>query len=87
MDAEHLPKVGPAARRSKANKETRLVGRTFALVQMPATGGGAVDSCPKANFPRWHQLAGTFIGEGGGATCRSSTVSADSHLEIGYGVV
>ena len=57
----------------------------FALFWMLATGGGGggVDSCPKADCPL--TIGGkSFYRRREGATCRNSTVSSDSHLELGH---
>ena len=75
--------MGPAARHSKANKELDWWKEKFALFWVPAPGAERVDSCPLADSPsltvgkssyRWWE----------GVTCRNSTVSSDSHLEVGH---
>ena len=59
----------------------------FALFWMPATGGGRGWTSvqrPTPSPPNDNQGARAFIDRGRGATCRNSTGSSDSHLEIGH---
>ena len=81
---KHFPcnwKRGPAARSSKANKETRLVERK--VCSSGGRGGGRTPVQTLTPLPR--QSGGkSFYRQREGATCRSSTVSSDSHLEIGH---
>ena len=58
----------------------------FALFQMLATGGGkVVNICSKADFPTiGNQWGKSFYSQKEGATCRNSTVSSDSHPQIGH---
>ena len=48
---------------------------------------GRADSYPKADSPHWQSVGKSFYRQRVGATCRNSTVSSDSHLEIGHVVV
>ena len=82
--------MGPTACCSKTNQPARL--GEFALSQMPATGEweGWQTSVQRPTPPPpplriGNQRAGAFIARSGeGATCRNSTVSSDSHLQIGH---
>ena len=57
----------------------------FALFWMLATlGEGRVEACPKASSPISQSVGKKFYRWREGATCRNSTVSSDSHLEVGH---
>ena len=81
--------VGPAARRSRANKQARLVQRTVCFISDAGNWGlgkgKVVDVCPKADCPP--ATAPNKLGVrdfidrvGWGAVCRKSTVISKSHL-------
>ena len=80
---------GPAARRSKANEEARLVEGKVALFWMPATSGvGEGGRLSKGRLPPPRQSGGkSFYRRREGAACRNSTASSDSHLENWSSVV
>ena len=66
----------------------------FALFWMPATWGqrgGARQGRTPGQRPtpllQWQSVAKSFYRQRKGAMCRNSTVSSDSHLEIGHAVV
>ena len=60
----------------------------FGLFWMLAIGvGGSANSCPKANPlqpPGWQSVGKSFYRQREKDPCRNSTVSCDSHLEIGH---
>ena len=81
---------GPAAQCSKANKGARLVERKVCFILDASNWGGwrRADSCPKAISPPPRQSVGkSFYRWREGAAWRNSTVSSDSHLEIGHAVI
>ena len=51
LGAEYLPKASPAARRSKANKEARLVEGKVCFIPKASNREGRAVSCPKTDSP------------------------------------
>ena len=58
----------------------------FAFFGCQQSGDGG-DACLKPDVPPDNHGARAFISRGRGPTCRNSTVSFESHLEIGHVVV
>ena len=79
---------GLAACRPKANKQARLVERKVCFISDASNcWGRVVDTCPKADPHSTLATSGAraFIERSrGSATCRNSTVSSDSHPQIGH---
>ena len=55
----------------------------FSLFGMPTARGGRADACPEVVCPTL-TISGQEVEGGEGATCRNTTISSDSHLEIGH---
>ena len=72
---------GLAAHCSKVNKETDLVKREFCFIL------DAINQWDGPTPSTDKQWTRPFIDRGWGSTCRNSTVSSDSHLEIDHVVV
>ena len=51
LGTKYLPKVGPAARRSKANKEASLVEGKACFIPKASNREGRAVSCPKTDSP------------------------------------
>ena len=72
----------------KPKKEARLVERKVCFISDASNKAGRADSCLKANLTQPLTISGQeLLCMEGGATCRNSTVSSDSHLESGHVVV
>ena len=56
--------------------------KAFFILEAGSLGENGGKPCPKVDSPSHNQEARGFIGRGG-ATCRNSTISSESHLEIG----
>ena len=72
-----------AAHCSKVNKETKLVKREFCFILNASNQWDG----PTPTKGQLHPLTNStraFIDGGRGSTCRNSTVSSDSHLEIDH---
>ena len=78
---------GPAARRSKANKEARLVERKVCFILRARTRGGGQTPVQRPTPPHWQSEGKSFYRWRERATCRNSTGSSDGHLAIGHAVV
>ena len=75
--------MGPAAHRSKVNKGLGWWKEKFALFWVPTPGAERVDSWPVADYPSL-TVGKSSYRRWEGVTCRNSTVSSDSHLEVGH---
>ena len=78
---------GLAARRSKANKQARLVERKVCFIQIPAIVGEGGRHLSKRRLPPHlapnKQRVKAFIDKSWGeVTCRNSTVISNSHLQL-----
>ena len=82
----------PAVFCSKANKEARLMERKVCFISVTGNWGwgfegvgtGRMDSCPEVDSPHWYWMSKSYHRWRTGATCRKSTASSDSHLQIGH---
>ena len=88
LQGEDVTESGcPAACCSKAStKEARLMERKVCFILDVSTGaGGGWTPAQRLSAPGTdNQWARALEDGGGGATCRNSTVSSDSHLEISH---
>ena len=81
----YTQKWGRAARRSKANKEARLVERKVCFVSDAGNQSGEGGLLSKGRLPPTDsQWTRAFIDGGRGLPAENSTVGSDSHLEIGH---
>ena len=73
---------GPAARRSKANEEPRLVERKVCFILEAGDQGGGWTPVQRPTPPTDSQGARASID--GGSRLRAETAPSDGHLEIGH---
>ena len=74
----------PGACHSQANIEARLAQRKVGFTLDASNQGEGQTSILRLNPPPWQQVDNGFYRQRDGVTWENSTVSSDSHLEIGH---